>query len=58
MKCREEPMMVTIPVKARLGADGVVSLRVSTGLPESNVEVVLTVRPAAPPVSSILENVP
>ena len=38
--------MVTIPVKTRLQADGILSLRVSTGLPEMDVEVVIVVQPA------------
>jgi hypothetical protein len=39
--------MVTIPVKTRVDADGVLSLRVPTGLPESEVDVVVTVQPVA-----------
>jgi len=37
--------MVTIPVKTRLQADGILSLRVATGLPETDVEVVVVVQP-------------
>ncbi len=37
--------MVTIPVKTRLEADGVLNLRVPTGLPETDVEVVVVVQP-------------
>ena len=37
--------MVTIPIKARLQPDGTLDLRVSTGLPESDVEVVVVVQP-------------
>lgn len=37
--------MVTIPVKARLEPDGVLNLRVPTGLPEADVEVVIVVQP-------------
>jgi hypothetical protein len=37
--------MVTIPVKTRLEADGVLNLRVPTGLPEADVDVVVIVQP-------------
>lgn len=37
--------MVTIPVKTRLEADGILNLRVPTGLPASDVEVVVVVHP-------------
>jgi hypothetical protein len=37
--------MVTIPVKTRLEANGTLNLRVPTGLPESDVEVVVIVQP-------------
>lgn len=37
--------MVTIPVKTRLEPDGVLNLRVPTGLPEVDVEVVVVVQP-------------
>lgn len=37
--------MVTIPIKTRLEADGTLSLHVPTGLPESDVEVLLVVQP-------------
>lgn len=37
--------MVTIPVKTRLEADGILNLRVPTGLPEADVEVVVVVQP-------------
>ncbi len=39
--------MVTIPIRTRLEPDGTLDLRVPTGLPESEVEVVVVVRPAA-----------
>lgn len=45
-------MSVTIPAKSHLDADGVLNLRVATGLPESDVEVVLTIRRAASQVST------
>ena len=38
-------MMVTIPFKTRLEPDGILSLRVPTGLPEADVEVVVVVQP-------------
>ena len=37
--------MVAIPVKTRLGADGILNLRLPTGLPETDVEVVVIVQP-------------
>ena len=37
--------MVTIPVKTRLESNGTLNLHVSTGLPESDVEVVVIVQP-------------
>jgi len=37
--------MMTIPVKTRLEADGILNLRVPTGLPEADVEVVIVVQP-------------
>lgn len=37
--------MVTIPVKTRLEANGILNLRVPTGLPEADVEVVVVVQP-------------
>lgn len=39
--------MVTIPVKTRLQADGILNLRVPTGLSEADVEVVIVVQPVA-----------
>ena len=39
--------MVTIPVKTRLKPDGTLDLQVPTGLPESDVDVVVVVQPAA-----------
>ena len=39
--------MVTIPVKTRLEANGTLSLRVPTGLPESDVDVVVIVQPVS-----------
>ncbi len=40
-------MMVTIPVTTRLEADGVLNLRVPTGLPQADVEVIVVVQPIA-----------
>ena len=37
--------MVTIPVKTRLEADGILNLRLPTGLPGTDVEVVVVVQP-------------
>lgn len=37
--------MVTISVKTRLEAGGILNLRVPTGLPEADVEVVIVVQP-------------
>lgn len=37
--------MVIIPVKTRLQADGILNLRVPTGLPEADVEVMVIVQP-------------
>ncbi|MBV9303036.1 MAG: hypothetical protein JOY62_09005 [Acidobacteriaceae bacterium] len=37
--------MVIIPVKARLEADGILNLRIPTGLPGTDVEVVVVVQP-------------
>ncbi len=37
--------MVTIPIKTRLEADGILNLRLPTGLPETDVEVVVVVQP-------------
>ncbi len=37
--------MVIIPVKTRLEADGILNLRVPTGLPEADVDVIVTVQP-------------
>ncbi len=37
--------MLTIPVKARLEAGGVLNLRLLTGLPETDVEVIVVVQP-------------
>jgi hypothetical protein len=39
--------MVTIPVKTRLEANGTLNLRVPTGLPESDVDVVVIVQPVS-----------
>ncbi len=39
--------MVTIPVKTRLEPDGVLNLRLPTGLPEADVDVILIVQPVA-----------
>ncbi len=45
-------MMVTIPVRTRLEADGVLNLCVPTGLPEADVEVVVIVQPVGTPVKT------
>lgn len=37
--------MVTIPVKTHLEADGILNLRIPTGLPETDVEVLVVVQP-------------
>ena len=37
--------MLTIPIKTRLEPDGILTLRLPTGLPESDVEVVVIVQP-------------
>ena len=37
--------MVTIPVKTRLKPDGTLDLQVPTGLPESEVDVVVVIQP-------------
>jgi hypothetical protein len=37
--------MLTIPVRTRLEAGGVLNLRLPTGLPEVDVEVVIIVQP-------------
>jgi hypothetical protein len=37
--------MVTIPVKTHLEADGILNLRLPTGLPETDVEVLVVVQP-------------
>jgi hypothetical protein len=39
--------MVAIPLRARLKPDGTLDLRVPTGLPESDVDVLVVVQPAA-----------
>jgi|NGEPerStandDraft_6_1074524.scaffolds.fasta_scaffold109298_2 hypothetical protein len=38
--------MVTIPLRTRLQPDGTLDLRISTGLPESDVEVLIVLQPA------------
>ncbi len=40
--------MVTIPVKGRVKRDGTLDLHVSTGLPETDVDVLLVLEPVAP----------
>jgi len=40
--------MITIPIRTRLEPNGVLSLRVPTGLPEAEVDVVLMVQPVTP----------
>ena len=37
--------MVTIAAKGRVGRDGTLDLRVTTGLPETDVEVLLVLEP-------------
>lgn len=37
--------MMTIPVKTHLEADGILNLRVPTGLPATDVEVLVVVQP-------------
>lgn len=37
--------MITIPVKTRLEANGILNLRLPTGLPETDVEVLVVVQP-------------
>lgn len=37
--------MVKIPVKTRLEADGILNLRVPTGLPAMDVEVLVVIQP-------------
>ena len=44
--------MVTIPIKTRLQANGTLSLSVPTGLPESDVEVVVIVQPVSDSVAA------
>ena len=44
--------MVTIPLKTRLEADGILNLRVPTGLPETDVEVLVVVQPVQTTTSS------
>lgn len=39
--------MVTIPRKTRLNPDGTLDIHLATNLPESDVEVVVVVRPIA-----------
>ena len=41
---KREPMMLTVPVKARLEADGILKLLVPTGLPEADVDVIVIVQ--------------
>ncbi|MEK7269597.1 MAG: hypothetical protein AAB215_01495 [Planctomycetota bacterium] len=38
--------MQAIPLKAHVKADGILDLRLSTGLPESDVDVVVVLEPA------------
>lgn len=40
--------MVTIPLKARLNSDGTLDLQVQTGLPQTDVDVVVIVQPSRP----------
>jgi hypothetical protein len=44
--------MVTIPMKARLNPDGTLDIHLVTDMPESEVEVVVVVRPIAESVAS------
>ena len=39
--------MVTIPLKARVNSDGTLDIQVRTGLPESEVDVLVVIQPAA-----------
>jgi hypothetical protein len=39
--------MVTIPMKTRINPDGTLDIHLATDLPESEVEVVVVVRPVA-----------
>jgi hypothetical protein len=41
--------MVTIPVKTRLRPDGTLDIHVPTGLPESDVDVLLVIEPLLDP---------
>jgi hypothetical protein len=44
--------MVTIPIKTRLEANGTLSLSVPTGLPESDVEVVVIIQPVSDSIAT------
>jgi hypothetical protein len=43
--------MVTIPIKTHLQPDGTLDLRIPTGLPESDVEVLVVVQPVTKPAA-------
>ena len=47
-----EAAMVTIPIKTRLEANGTLSLSVPTGLPESDVEVVVIIQPVSDSIAT------
>jgi hypothetical protein len=49
MMVEERSLMVTIPMKTRLNPDGTLDIHVATDLPESEVEVLVVVRPIADP---------
>ena len=44
--------MVTIPVKTRLEPNGTLNLHVATGLPESDVDVLVFVQPVGVPAET------
>ena len=47
MMVEERSHMVTIPMKTRLNPDGTLDIHLATDLPESEVEVLVVVRPIA-----------
>ena len=49
--------MVTIAAKGRVSRDGTLDLRVTTGLPETDVEILLVLEPTSTPVQ-FLRNQP
>ena len=44
--------MVTIPLRTRLEPDGTLDLHVATGLPTSEVDVLVILQPVPPPLSA------